>query len=1183
METRKILCLTSLFVSLLVGLFLTSCSQTDGRRVDMLNERAYAYHYRNLNLAEAWAKRAFQVSKDYDAGRAEAVNNLAFVNIVKMQYARAFSRLDSIDAMTDNQVELLIADIQRMRVCQRKSKNKEFYDYHERAARRMKRIREEERLLSEHQRRRMTYAVSEFHIVTSAYYYYVGLEHQFVKSLETIETDVDLDQDTAQYLNLLYNVGAGGVITGKQQSEVNQQEFDYLVRCYFMAKQGSFTFWEANSLQALSEHLQNPNFRKKLVKDNVQAIKFLNVDDMPDSLLAGNLAQRSLDLVSEFGDVYQTASSYRTLASCYWQIKDYPSAIVCLQNALNRDKAIGQAPDLVASIREQLSVVYAAINDKPSSDFNRNIYLDLQEQTRQDRYLESRAEQLNLSAGQLNIMIAAVVTLIVLLISLLVYLHYKRRKNDHNSSLQPLLEPLVEWQRQNDSYQQSLDERYEEIQEAYHISLLEIQVNKKRNLERRAKIFLVNIITPLIDRMLHEIARLRAGGESQEVRQERYEYISELSDKITDYNDVLTHWIKLQQGELVLRIESFPLQPLFDMVAKSKTGFLLKGIQLNVVPSDARVKADRVLTLFMLNTLADNARKFTSDGGTVTIEANTAAEYVEVSVTDTGRGMSADEAAHIFDHKTIQDDPERKSHGFGLMNCQGIINKYKKLSSLFSVCSIGVRSIEKQGSTFFFRLPKSSVKMLLALILSVMGVLSSDAVSFGSRHSTQRRLPVSHVADPLLDLASIYADSAYFSNINGTYAKTLLFADTCRYYLNAYYQKIRPQGKYLMQRISDNSSQPAEIVWLHDSIPTKYNIILDMRNESAVAALALHQWQLYRYNNKVYTHLFKESSADNTLGEYCRMMQRSESNKNVAVILLVLLLLSILPIYYLVFYRHRVFFRFCLERIQRINDILLSPMPAEQKQRSIQLIASDRFPDKLRSILDQIQMTLQAAIEHNQETRLHLELAEDELKRTKFEMEQLHVSNNILDNCLSTLKHETMYYPSKIRQLVEESDRQLDYIDELASYYKDLYAILSAQATRQVDTIKLECKAFAVSELASNSVRIDCSVPEASLLGDIALIRYLFEILYKQSGQSRLNVSARPKGQYYMVFRVSMPTLGSDRGADLFTPSIANIPYMVCRQIARENGESTNRRACGMEAVCVGQEMYIDVVLAKKG
>lgn len=36
----------------------------------------------------------------------------------------------------------------------------------------------------------------------------------------------------------------------------------------------------------------------------------------------------------------------------------------------------------------------------------------------------------------------------------------------------------------------------------------------------------------------------------------------ELTGKINEYNDVLTRWIEMRQGDLQLKIESFPLQPL---------------------------------------------------------------------------------------------------------------------------------------------------------------------------------------------------------------------------------------------------------------------------------------------------------------------------------------------------------------------------------------------------------------------------------------------------------------------------------------------------------------------------------------------------------------------------------------------------------------------------------------------
>ena len=65
----------------------------------------------------------------------------------------------------------------------------------------------------------------------------------------------------------------------------------------------------------------------------------------------------------------------------------------------------------------------------------------------------------------------------------------------------------------------------------------------------------------------------------------------------------------------------------------------------------------------------------------------------------------------------------------------------------------------------------------------------------------------------------------------------------------------------------------AELSWIRSGLPTNYHVILDLRNESAVAALTLHQWSLYQSNNKVYTQLFREISADNTLDNYVHTMQ----------------------------------------------------------------------------------------------------------------------------------------------------------------------------------------------------------------------------------------------------------------------------------------------------------------------
>ena len=158
------------FVCLWVlGLF--ACGDKNVAEADRLNSMAYAFHYRNLDSTAAYAQRALNVSGNYAAGRAEALNNMAFVRISKMEFETASKLLNDVKDITDNQVELLVADVQLMRLCQRQSRNKDFYNYRESALRRLKRIKEEAYNLSPRLRKRMIYAETELYIVASVYFY----------------------------------------------------------------------------------------------------------------------------------------------------------------------------------------------------------------------------------------------------------------------------------------------------------------------------------------------------------------------------------------------------------------------------------------------------------------------------------------------------------------------------------------------------------------------------------------------------------------------------------------------------------------------------------------------------------------------------------------------------------------------------------------------------------------------------------------------------------------------------------------------------------------------------------------------------------------------------------------------------------------------------------------------------
>ena len=1074
----------------LLGIIIlfSACSPAGRQTADKLNSLSYALHYSSLDSTEYYAQQAYSLSEHDADGQAEALNNLAFVRIAQMRYAEAAQLLEQIPSLTGNQLELLVSYIQQMRLCQRTSRNRAFYDYRELALSALRRIDEERQSLDLRQKARLTYAESEMAIVTSTYYYYVGLERQAVHALESMPAD--LESDTAQYLNYLYNVGAGGIITQGTQEEINQAEFDHLMRCFLLSQQTGHSYFTANSLEALAEHLMVDEYREQLVNDNLPAMKFLSeasgmVGSMiPDGVtydsLAVSLAQTSLRLFTDYGDVYQIAGAHRTLASCFLALHDYERALHHLHLALS-DTTISQAPDLVASIHEQLSVAYAAIDDKQHSDEHRNIYLDLQEQTRQDRSLEARAGQLEQASQQLSILIWAVVAVILLLMVLLACFYLRHRKS-HTS-------------REDEAMQQQEDELNEQLLMAG----LRVEKGERLALEQRARVSLVNGITPLIDRILHEVRRLQQDG-----GQERLEYISELTDNINQQTQLLTNWIQLRQGELSLHVETFAVQPLFDIVALGRRSFAMKGITLEVEPTDARVKADKVLTLFMLNTLADNARKFTPKGGSVSIRATVCEDYVELSVSDTGIGMTPDELEHVFDRKVIVDEKtpgshlkSQLSHGFGLLNCKGIIEKYRKLSKIFSVCHIAAESREGQGSRFSFRLPKGVARVVATLMVmtGLCGMVRAKT------------------ADSHLTAASAYADSTFISNVNGTYWRTVSLADSCRLHLNAYYRQQYPNGEDTLCMLGDVSSTPPEIIWLHDSIQLNYGILLTIRNESAVAALALHQWQLYHYNNRIYTQLFKELSADVTLDDYCRKMQQSQSNKQVAIILLVVLFLAVLA-----------------------------------------------------AVAWQLMAAWGRAAQRQQQQQEKMEMTTDEIARCRQEEEALHVSNAVLDNCLSALKHETMYYPSRIRQLIDAG--QAEALPEVVAYYRELYGILSLQATRQTEHTRLHLQRL-----------------EHGILGDKVLVDYLFELLRKQSGQKKLQLTteASPDGRYTLC-TVPMPALHLDerQAATLFTPAgVENIPYLLCRQIVRDHGEATNRRGCAIRAEVRGGGTVVVITLPR--
>ena len=196
------------------------------------------------------------------------MNNMAFCAFMRMDFEQSIRLYRKALSASSNEVESLIADIGLMKICQRTSMNKEFYDYRNSAMRRIRRIQEDQiSLENDAVRKRMNYALSEFYIVSGIYYYYLQQEEESLASIEAVSPDW-IKADSAQWLYYLYMKGSGGMYRGTSASEITKGEFSCLVECLQVSHAQGYIYFEANALQAMAELLMFRANRELLSKES---------------------------------------------------------------------------------------------------------------------------------------------------------------------------------------------------------------------------------------------------------------------------------------------------------------------------------------------------------------------------------------------------------------------------------------------------------------------------------------------------------------------------------------------------------------------------------------------------------------------------------------------------------------------------------------------------------------------------------------------------------------------------------------------------------------------------------------------------------------------------------------------------------------------------------------------------
>lgn len=160
---------------------------------------------------------------------------------------------------------------------------------------------------------------------------------------------------------------------------------------------------------------------------------------------------------------------------------------------------------------------------------------------------------------------------------------------------------------------------------------------------------------------------------------------------------------KIEAGKLELQYENFSApEAIRSLVATLRPLADKKKLSVTVIIDDnvGQIAADQSKFRQILYNLLSNAIKFTPEGGRITVEAKQEANFITVSVTDTGIGIAKKDQAIIFEQfKQLSGSDTREFEGAGLG-----LALTKKLVELHGG-TIWVESELGQGSCFSFTLP----------------------------------------------------------------------------------------------------------------------------------------------------------------------------------------------------------------------------------------------------------------------------------------------------------------------------------------------------------------------------------------------------------------------------------------------------------------------------------------------
>lgn len=202
---------------------------------------------------------------------------------------------------------------------------------------------------------------------------------------------------------------------------------------------------------------------------------------------------------------------------------------------------------------------------------------------------------------------------------------------------------------------------------------------------------------------LLELMAESVDGMSNEDVQRNLQMLHSSAGQTFNLLERLLQWSTFESGEILFRPENHQVDDVLSGVVALLRGIAeRKSIRLLSIQNDsAVVLADHAMMHSVIQNLVGNALKFTPGKGSITLSSRLLGDWVEISVQDTGVGMSSESLNKVLGREsgnTTFGTAGEAGTGLGLNLSQSFIEKHG--GKFYAESGIG------KGTTFRFTLPR---------------------------------------------------------------------------------------------------------------------------------------------------------------------------------------------------------------------------------------------------------------------------------------------------------------------------------------------------------------------------------------------------------------------------------------------------------------------------------------------